>query len=230
MEHKSNKNTVLEFYRNVIRDRDGSLLDLYISDEYIQHSSMLKQGKAAMKEAIEFLKQMPKPIEQKSPVVFALEDDTYVALGLNFEFMGKHKFVIDLFRLGHGKIVEHWDAIQDISDPGTSVLSAVSAQSVEDAVDIQANKEFVRKIFSEQRDNDVPSTKDFRSRLSDRQLIKVHRVLGEGNLVVVQSEGIKGGKPFVFYDTLRVDDSVVVEHWTVVQQIPESMSHENGMI
>jgi len=232
MEHKSNKIIALEFYKKVIGERDDSLIDLYVSDEYIQHSPMLKQSKAALKEAIEFLKQIPKKVDQKSPVVFALEDNDYVALGLSFEFMGKHKFVIDLFRLEHGKLVEHWDAIQDVSDPaGTMAFSTLSAQSG-DAVDTLANKSFIRKVFSEPRENksDAPSTKDFRSHLSDRQKVKVHRVLGEGNLVVVQSEGIRHGKPFVFYDAIRVDDCAVVAHWTVEQQIPDTMPHENGMI
>ncbi|MCW8329260.1 nuclear transport factor 2 family protein [Photobacterium sp. SDRW27] len=58
---------------------------------------------------------------------------------------------------------------------------------------------------------------------------KVHRILGEGNFVLTQSEGRWNGKAQAFYDLFRITDGKIVEHWDIIQEIPEQMAHENGM-
>ena len=115
MNNISNKNLVLELYKKVIRDRNGDLIDTYISDDYIQHSPSMKDGKAGLRDAIEYLKSLPKPKEEKSPIILAIDDGDFVMLLLDLSFMGKHLTVADLFKVIDGKIVEHWDAIQDIT-------------------------------------------------------------------------------------------------------------------
>ena len=61
------------------------------------------------------------------------------------------------------------------------------------------------------------------------QIEKIHRVLGEGNFVLVVSEGKFAGKPNAFFDLFRIDQGLVVEHWDVLQEVPEKMAHNNGM-
>lgn len=58
---------------------------------------------------------------------------------------------------------------------------------------------------------------------------KVHKILGEGNFVLTQSEGTWHGKPQAFYDLFRVSEGKIVEHWDIIQEIPEKMAHSNGM-
>jgi predicted SnoaL-like aldol condensation-catalyzing enzyme len=57
----------------------------------------------------------------------------------------------------------------------------------------------------------------------------VHRVVAEGNLVFTQSEGKLGGKPTAYYDLFRVENGKIVEHWDVVQEIPATLPHGNGL-
>jgi len=59
---------------------------------------------------------------------------------------------------------------------------------------------------------------------------KIHKVLGEGNFVLVLSEGFFKGEHVAFYDLYRVEDDKIVEHWDVVETIlePEKRKNENG--
>ena len=55
----------------------------------------------------------------------------------------------------------------------------------------------------------------------------VHKVLGEGNFVLVLSEGEFHGKPAAFYDLYRLENDKIVEHWDVVEEIPAQQDHQH---
>jgi predicted SnoaL-like aldol condensation-catalyzing enzyme len=57
----------------------------------------------------------------------------------------------------------------------------------------------------------------------------IKQVLGEGNFVLVVSEGKFAGKSTAFFDLFRVEKGIIVEHWDVLQEVPEKMAHTNGM-
>src|SRR5579863_10239040 len=59
---------------------------------------------------------------------------------------------------------------------------------------------------------------------------KVHKILGQGNLVLVMSEGLFDAKPTAFYDLYRIENGKQVEHWDVIETIPPSdqWKHANG--
>jgi predicted SnoaL-like aldol condensation-catalyzing enzyme len=46
---------------------------------------------------------------------------------------------------------------------------------------------------------------------------RVHRVLGEGNFVLVVSEGSLSGELTAFYDLFRIENGKLAEHWDIVQ-------------
>ena len=206
--NNSNKKLVLDFYKQVVGGRNGDLIDRYISDNYIQHSPSMKDGKAGLHEAVEYLKLLPKPQEQKSPIVLAIAEGDFVMLLLDLNFMGKHLSVADLFRVVDGMVVEHWDAIQDITSAGLTIPTL----NVDDGA-----------LLSE--DDKAVITKHLNSRQS-----KVHRVITEGNVVGVQSEATRAGKRYVSYDFMKIVDSSIVQSWSVEQEIPEVMNNVNGMI
>src|SRR5690606_5865800 len=57
--------------------------------------------------------------------------------------------------------------------------------------------------------------------------IKLHKVLGEGNFVLALSEGFFKGDHVAFYDLYRVEDDKIVEHWDVIEAIPEPEKRKN---
>jgi len=59
---------------------------------------------------------------------------------------------------------------------------------------------------------------------------KIRKVLGEGNFVLVASEGTMGGRSTSFYDLFRVENGKVAEHWDTIETIPpkEEWKNNNG--
>jgi predicted SnoaL-like aldol condensation-catalyzing enzyme len=59
---------------------------------------------------------------------------------------------------------------------------------------------------------------------------KIHNVLGDGNFVLVVSEGHFGKSYNAFYDLFRVENNKIAEHWDVIEPIPakESWKNNNG--
>jgi len=59
---------------------------------------------------------------------------------------------------------------------------------------------------------------------------RVQKVLGEGNMVLVISEGTFGDEPGAFYDLYRVSNGKLAEHWDVIETIPprEKWQNDNG--
>ncbi len=57
------------------------------------------------------------------------------------------------------------------------------------------------------------------------------RSVAEGNLVVLHCRQIWPGLPdYAGIDIFRLDgDGKVIEHWDVLQTVPEVMAHDNGM-
>ena len=231
----SNKNLVLDLYRKVIRERNGDLIDTYISDDYIQHSPSMKDGKVGLRDAIEYLKSLPKLKEEdKSPIILAIAEGDYVMLLLGLSFMGKQLLVADLFKVLNGKVVEHWDAIQDITGIpiiiGTVVSPTFNVAENHDINVSESNKTLIRLHFNDSAPDSIDVNKEFSDALRQRQPVKLHRILAYGNLVGLQSEGIISGKPFVFYDFVNIIESRITKHCCVAQEIVQVLSHNNGMI
>jgi len=59
---------------------------------------------------------------------------------------------------------------------------------------------------------------------------RIHRVLGEGNFVLVVSEGSFGGQHTSFYDLFQVENGKIAEHSDTFETIPtrENWKNDNG--
>ena len=57
---------------------------------------------------------------------------------------------------------------------------------------------------------------------------KIHLVFGEGNFVLVVSEGKVGNQPASFYDLFRMENGLLVEHWDVIETILPVNEHRNS--
>jgi predicted SnoaL-like aldol condensation-catalyzing enzyme len=59
----------------------------------------------------------------------------------------------------------------------------------------------------------------------------IHRIIADGNLVAVHASGKMGptDRGMSVVDILRVEGCKVVEHWDVLQPVPEKSANTNGM-
>jgi predicted SnoaL-like aldol condensation-catalyzing enzyme len=244
MEPKSNKTIVRECYRKIIRDLDLSLVDVFIKDDYIQHSPTVKNGKAGVLEMLHFLKTLPKPAEQgPSPVIRVIAEGDLVAVHLDVKFMGRRVAVIDLFRVEDGLLAEHWDAGQPQSgEPDALVTMTNGTVEINEAANADLSKQVVAGFYREVFENKDPEaaklrlSKDFMehnpinglmNKLDDQ--VTVHKMIAESDFVVTQCEYVTDSTAFARYSIFRIADCKIAEHWSVEQQVPAVTASGNGM-
>ncbi|QEM09730.1 ester cyclase [Mucilaginibacter rubeus] len=247
MDTITNKQKVLSFYKQIVGLRKTELIPEFIIENYKQHNPTVKQGREGVTEMINYLKKLPLPPEDaKSPIVRAIQDGDLVVTHLDVQFMGKRMAVIDLFKLKDGMLIEHWDAIQSLPDESGKVVTAtngtididhnVSAESSKLAVeqfykavvDKQPADPFVDKAYLEHDASVITSGKGLAGYLANSEMsVKVHRIIAEGDFVVVQSQLNKQDKAFMFYEIFRVANNKIEEHWSVEQAIPDGVTAED---
>lgn len=166
----------------------------------------------------------------------------------------------DIIRLDdHGKVAEHWDAMTPLvqttasgrtqtdgpkasTDPGQTEANKARAKAmVEDILMGKNPGKIGDYISADQYHQHSPQIKDGLAGLGEAvaylsaqnnmfQYTKIHKVLGEGDFVLVVSEGQWNGTNNAFYDLLRFEGGKAVEHWDVIQPVPtEGLANGNGM-
>ena len=61
---------------------------------------------------------------------------------------------------------------------------------------------------------------------------EVKRIFAEGDFVIAHTHGLRvpGERGSAIVDIFRLEDGKIVEHWDVIQPIPESAENANGMV
>ena len=224
-------------------------------NKYIQHNLGIADGLAGF-EAV--LQNAPEG-GFKVSVIRTFQDGDYVFTQTDYDFFGP-KIGFDVFRFEDGLIVEHWDNLAPKSDKqnpsGHTQLDGTT--TVEDLKKTEENKtlveDFVNTILIGQKyeesarffdgDNYIQHNTQVPDGVSGfgaavkamaeqgifMVYTKTHKILGEGNFVLVMSEGTFGGKPTAFYDLFRVENGKIAEHWDVTETIPakENWKNSNG--
>lgn len=105
----TNKELVTKAVTAVFGQRDLSALDLYFDSNYIQHNPALSNGTAALKQVIPTL-----PEDFKYEVGTVTENEDIVMVHGRFSnWHGKNYIAVDIFKVKDGKLVEHWDVLQE---------------------------------------------------------------------------------------------------------------------
>ena len=232
---------------NSIETGDQKAIAYINPNNYTQHNLGVADGLAGFGAA---LQQLPEG-SAKVNVVRAFEDGDYTFTHTEYNFFGP-KAGFDIFRFEDGQIVEHWDNLSVITKPNPSGRTQFDGSTeIKDKDKTVANKklveEFVNTILVQGKMDQLGNFFDGDNYLQHNSGIadglsglgkaleelgkmgismvynKVHMVLGEGNFVLVVSEGQFGDTHTSYYDLFRVENGKIAEHWDVLETIlPES--------
>jgi len=111
---EANKSNAIAFYRTAYLGDPARAVEDFVGAKYIQHNPLVADGKQAF---IDYFSAMAVEYPDKSiEFVRAVAQGDLVALHTHQTWPGNEQYVtMDFFRFDdQGKIVEHWDAIQDI--------------------------------------------------------------------------------------------------------------------
>jgi len=111
-----NKKMVVDFYKKAINEKDFDAASVYLGPRYTQHNPGGVDGPEGLKGYLQFLKKSFPHSHSDIKRVFA--DGDYVILHSHSvrEPNTPGRAVIDIFQLENGKIVEHWDVVQDVPE------------------------------------------------------------------------------------------------------------------
>lgn len=222
-------------------------------NKYIQHNLGVADGLEGFGA---LLQQLP-PNSAKVNTVRAFQDGDYVFAQTDYNFFGP-KIGFDIFRFEDGKIVEHWDNLQERPEnPNPSGHTMVDgATEIKDLDKTETNKTLVRNFVDDilvngkmeklagyfDGDNYIQHNPQIADGLSGlgkaleymasqgitMKYDKIHKVLGEGNFVLAVSEGSFAGEHTSFYDLFRVENGKIAEHWDVIETIAPQSEWKNS--
>lgn len=115
-DEKANLALCLGVYENVLIPMDSSRVDAYIAPDYIQHSSLAEPGVPALKAWLDTVRVASPDARQTIHRSFADGDHVIVHVHVVRWPGDPGLAVCDIFRCAGGKIVEHWDVIQELTD------------------------------------------------------------------------------------------------------------------
>lgn len=250
-EIKTNKIKVVELLHS-IENGETNPISYINPNKYIQHNLAVKDGLSGFGEV---MSQLPKG-SAKSKVIRAFEDGPFVFTHTKYNFFGP-KAGFDIFRFEDGKIVEHWDNLEEIVEKTASGRTQFDGPTqIKDLDKTKENKELIKNLLNDVFFGQAPekitnyiSTKKYHQHnpnvkdglkglgealkyLADQGMPMVyeknHKILGEGNFVLSTSEGKFLNKHVSFYDLFRIEDGKIVEHWDTIEKIPKKEKWQNS--
>lgn len=238
-------NSMIDFFAK----KDPSCVDRYFTTPYINHNMRAPDGL----DPVHDLAKRAVDWDGVHTIVRReiADGDLVVLHSLYSNLLGitGQRVAFDIFRFNdEGKVVEHWDCLENAIAPDLSGVSMI-AGSV-DIVDLhktEVNRAvvtgFVNAVLVSGDTAQIETFIDTarlvvhspaRAPGLERrygqfvahpdgvavQYLQMHRTLAEGNFVLVQGEGRIGAEQVLeVYDLFRVDGGKIVEHWDLLQPL-----------
>ena len=111
-----NKSNAIAFYQMAYDGNPQEAINLYVGNQYIQHNPDVADG---LQGFVKYFERMKLEYPDKSiEFVRAISEGNLVALHTHQIWPGNDQYItMDFFRFDDkGKIVEHWDSIQQIPE------------------------------------------------------------------------------------------------------------------
>src|SRR2546427_12643627 len=247
------KQQVVEFLKS-FETGDSKPIAYINPNKYVQHNLAVGDDLAGLRALLQVI---PKG-STKVNTVRTFQDGNFVFAHTDYNFFGL-KVGFDIFRFEDGKIVEHWDNLQETAaKPSPSGHTMIDGPTTASELDkTEANKALMQTYMDDLlqgRRDKFASYFDGNNYIQHSPLVadnltglfaglqtlakqglavkydRVHKVLGEGNFVLVVAEGSFGDRPSSFYDFYRIQNGKIAEHCDTIDRIPPRTrrKHSNG--
>ena len=113
---EANKKIVIDFYEKGLNQKDFDAAAKHFGPRYIQHNPLAPDGPEGFKRLVALLKEKFPNSHNEIKRVIAEGDLVVLHVHSVREPGQRGRAIVDIFRVENGKIVEHWDVIQDIPE------------------------------------------------------------------------------------------------------------------
>jgi predicted SnoaL-like aldol condensation-catalyzing enzyme len=230
-----------------------AVVEVGVAEGLVQHGARAADGRQGL---LDMIAQLPSGTSYRSCRV--LVDGPLVAIHGEYVIEGTKKAAFDVFRIEGGRLVEHWQIMQD--QPETTVSGRTMLDGPTDVdpdSDTESNRAVVRGLIVDvfiggQRlkalkaiasrnyaqhnplagDNLgglLKALRDQRRAGTPMRYGALHQLIADGDFALAMGEGTVGAAPTVFFDLFRLEDGKIVEHWDVIAPMPRQLPHGNGV-
>jgi predicted SnoaL-like aldol condensation-catalyzing enzyme len=120
MSHSEQERTNLEIctrmYHEMLFTFDASLIDQYIDEDYIQHSTAATGGREGLRDFFVNRAHHFPDVRMKIMASYADGDRTIFHIHTVRHAGDPGMSIIDIFRMVDGRVKEHWEVVQEIPD------------------------------------------------------------------------------------------------------------------
>jgi predicted SnoaL-like aldol condensation-catalyzing enzyme len=113
---EANKRTVLAFYDAALNRSNFDEAAACFGPHYIQHNPMIKDGIEGFRSFLQDLKKQFPGLRSDVKRIFADGDFVIIHVHAKRQAEELGLAIVDIFRLEQGKIVEHWDVRQPVTE------------------------------------------------------------------------------------------------------------------
>jgi predicted SnoaL-like aldol condensation-catalyzing enzyme len=113
---EANKKIVVDFYEKGLNQKDFDAAAKYFGPRYTQHNPGAPDGPEGFKRLVTLLKEKFPNSHNEIKRVIAEGDLVVLHVQSVREPGQRGRAIVDIFKVENGKIVEHWDVVQDIPE------------------------------------------------------------------------------------------------------------------
>lgn len=117
-QEERNRQIVVDFYNRLFKHRDALQAAQVLDEGYVQHNPYVPDGKAPF---VDYFTAYFKAHPQASARIVRSAADgdlVYLHVHATERPSDRGQAIVDIFRVKDGRIMEHWDVIQDVPEHG----------------------------------------------------------------------------------------------------------------
>ncbi len=122
---RANVRTVVAFYQTLLNEKNIDAARQYVGVHYRQHSPLAADGFEGLEAFLVPMFEQHPQMHCEIKRVFADGEFVILHVHARLDPADRGAAVVDIFRLEQGKIVEHWDVLQQIPEAAPNTNSMI---------------------------------------------------------------------------------------------------------